>query len=125
MVSAMSSGCGGTPASWTRLESLVSAARALLARIVVTPPGCPVFHAFSKASASAPRTSPMIMRSGRKPHGRPHQARHVGAFSRVKLDKIVGAALDFESILDDHIALIRVGALDHFIDHRSRECRLA
>ena len=65
IVSAMSSGCGGTPASCTRLDSLVSAAFALLAWIVVTPPGWPVFHALSSASASAPRTSPMIIRSGR------------------------------------------------------------
>ncbi len=125
MVSAMSSGCGGTPASCTRLDSLVSAAFALLAWIVVTPPGCPVFQAFSKASASAPRTSPIMISVRAKSHRRADQACHVGALSRVKLDQIVSAALYFECVLDDHITFVRVGALDHFIDHRTRKRRLA
>jgi hypothetical protein len=34
--------------------------------MVATPPGCPVFQALRRSSASAPRTSPTRMRSGRK-----------------------------------------------------------
>ena len=46
-------------------SSRVSASRGELAWMVVIEPSCPVFIACSMSSTSAPRTSPMMMRSGR------------------------------------------------------------
>ena len=40
-----------------------------------------------------------------QPHGRAHQARDIGRFAGMELNEIFGAALDFEGVLDDHVAL--------------------
>src|SRR5579875_3998746 len=102
----------------------MSAAAALLAWIVVTPPGWPVVQALSRASASAPRTSPMMM-VGPKAHRGAHQAGHAGALSGMKLDEVARAAADLEGVLDNHVTLVRIGARDHLVDQRARQRRLA
>ena len=48
-------------------EAGEAAAAAELAWSVASPPGWPVFHAFTRARASGPRTSPTTIRSGRSP----------------------------------------------------------
>src|ERR1700691_1104232 len=62
---------------------------------------------------------------GAQPHGRPYQPRHVRGLGGVELDEVLGAALDFEGVLDDHVALVRIGTLDHFVDERARQRGLA
>ena len=59
---AWASGCNPMNTSPSRCES---ASRALLACTVVIEPSWPVFMACSMSSASPPRTSPMMTRSGR------------------------------------------------------------
>src|ERR1035441_9600875 len=51
-------------ASATRLSRRIRPLTASLACTVAAPPGCPVFHAFSRVWASAPRTSPTTIRVG-------------------------------------------------------------
>jgi hypothetical protein len=53
------------PAISTIVSSRASASRGALAWTVVSEPSWPVFIAWSMSSASAPRTSPMMIRSGR------------------------------------------------------------
>ena len=65
MVSAISARGTVTTASWMSCSSRRSAPSAVPAWMVPMPPGCPVPQAFNRSSASAPRTSPIGMRSGR------------------------------------------------------------
>src|SRR5271155_5279699 len=62
---------------------------------------------------------------GAQPHGRSYQPRHVRGLGGVKLDEVLRAALDFEGVLDDHVSLVRIGTLHHFIDERARQRGLA
>src|ERR1700722_15390528 len=125
MVSAISSGWGGTPASWTRPESRVSAALAEFAWMVVTPPGCPVSQAFRSASASAPAHLADDDAVGAQPHGRADQAREIDHFTGMQLNQILGPALDLQGVFDDHVALALIGTRDHLVDQRACERRLA
>ena len=54
-----------TPAISTIVSRRASASRGVLAWTVVSEPSWPVFMAWSMSSASPPRTSPTMMRSGR------------------------------------------------------------
>ena len=65
MVSAISARGTVTTASWMSCSRRRSAPIAEPAWSVPTPPGWPVPQAFRRSSASAPRTSPIGMRSGR------------------------------------------------------------
>lgn len=58
-------GGSARPATPIMFSSRVSASRGVFAWIVASEPSWPVFIAFSMSSASAPRTSPRMMRSGR------------------------------------------------------------
>src|SRR5208282_2155332 len=58
---------------------------------------------------------------GTQSHGRPYQPRHVSGLGGVKLDEVLRAALDFEGVFDDHVSLVRIGTLHHFIDERARQ----
>src|SRR5271168_4560619 len=62
---------------------------------------------------------------GAQPHGRPYQPRHVRGLGGVELDEVLRAALDFEGVLNDHVALVGIGPLHHFIDERARQRGLA
>ena len=53
------------------------------------------------------------------------QPRHVRGLGGVELDEVLCAALDFEGVLDDHVALVRIGALHHFVDDRASQRGLA
>ena len=66
MVSAISARGTVTTASWISCSSRRSAPSAVPAWMVPMPPGWPVPQALSRSSASAPRTSPIGMRSGRR-----------------------------------------------------------
>ena len=57
----------------TMVSSRYSASRGLFAWIVVRLPSCPVFIACSMSSASSPRTSPTMIRSGRMAKRVDHQ----------------------------------------------------
>src|SRR5208283_555606 len=57
---------------------------------------------------------------GTQPHGGPYQPRHVRGLGGVELDEILRAALDFEGILDDHVAFVWIGTLNHFVDECAR-----
>src|SRR6266849_5815435 len=43
----------------------------------------------------------------------------------MKLDEVLRAALDFEGVLDDHVALAGSGERDHLVDQRARQRGLA
>src|SRR5260370_38256618 len=51
-----------------------------------------------------------------EPHRGADQARHVSAFCGVKLSEILCPALDFEGVLDNHVALVGIGPLNHLVD---------
>src|SRR5580704_18255984 len=62
---------------------------------------------------------------GPQPHGRAHQARQVGRLGGVELHNILRAALDFEGVLDDYVALVGIGARAYLVDQRSAQRGLA
>ena len=74
--------------------------------MVPTPPGWPVPQAFSRSSASAPRTSPIGMRSGRKPQRRAHEIGQRGdAILGAQRHEVGRGALQLARILDQHHAI--------------------
>ena len=116
IVSAISARGTVTTASWISCSSRRSAPSAEPAWIVPMPPGCPVPQAFRRSSASAPRTSPIGMRSGRNrsedrtssdSEATPSLVRSATRFGR--------AALQFARVLDQH----------HSIGRRARPRRAA
>ena len=105
------------------LEAVERRHRAELAWTVVMPPGWPVFQALSMSSASAPRTSPTMIRSGRKSQGRAHQVGQRGdAGLRAQGDAIVGRALQLARVLDQDDPVV---ARRHFRQQRIDERGLA
>ena len=62
---------------------------------------------------------------GPQPHGRAHQARQIGLLTGMQLHQILRAALDFERVLDDHVALAGIRRCDHFVDQRAAQRGLA
>ena len=97
-------------------SSRVSASRGVLAWIVVIEPSWPVFIACSMSSASAPRTSPMMMRSGPHPQRVAHQRalRHLALALDVRRPRLQAhhvrlLQLQFGRVLDRDDALGRAG----------------
>src|SRR5713226_1680686 len=58
-------------------------------------------------------------------HGGAHQAGQISVLAGTELNQILCAALDFEGVFDDHVALVRIRALDHFVNQRTAERGLA
>ena len=120
MVSAISARGTVTTASWMSCSRRRSAPMAEPACSVPTPPGWPVPQAFRRSSASAPRTSPIGMRSGRKPQGR---ADEIGQRGRAVLGaqrhEVGRGALQLARILDQHHAVAGLGDLgEQRVDQR-------
>ena len=95
------------------VSSRARASRGVLACSVVIEPAWPVFMAWSMSSASAPRHSPMMMRSGRIRRALRTQVagRHRAlAFDvrrpRFQADDVVLLQLQFGRVLDRHDALV-------------------
>jgi hypothetical protein len=81
-----------TTTSWMSCSRRRSAPMADPAWRVPTPPGCPVAHAFRRSSASAPRTSPIGMRSGRRRREERTRSESEAAPSLVRSATRLGAA---------------------------------
>ena len=91
--------------------------------MVPTPPGCPVPQAFSRSSASAPRTSPIGMRSGRNRSEERTRSESEATPSLVRSATRFGRlALELAGVLDQHDA---IGGLCDLRQQRIGECGLA
>ena len=93
---------GRSPAMSTMVSSRASASRGELACSVDSEPSWPVFMAWSMSSASAPRTSPTTMRSGRMRSALRTRSRT----SDLALALDVGRA----ALEPDHVVLLRAAA---------------
>ncbi len=110
IVSAISARGTVTTASWMSCSRRRSAPIAEPAWSVPMPPGCPVPQAFRRSSASAPRTSPIGMRSGRKPQRRADEIGERGrAILGAKRDEVRRRALQLARILDEHHPVAGLG----------------
>src|SRR5574341_1405696 len=101
------------------------ASRGLLAWMVVSDPSWPVFIAWSMSSASAPRTSPTMMRSGRMRRLLITRSRCV-IRARLEAYDVVLAQQELGRVLDRHDPLV-VGdeARDHVEQRRLAGARAA
>ncbi len=108
IVSAISARGTVTTASCTSCSSRRKAPSAEPAWMVPIPPGCPVPHALRRSRASAPRTSPIGMRSGRS--------------RRDERTRSESFALKLARVLDQYDA---VGGLCHLSEERIDQRRLA
>ena len=109
----------------TMFSIRVSASRAVLAWIVEIDPSCPVFIACSMSNASSPRTSPMMMRSGRMRSALRSRSRCVTcalAFQVLRPglqpDDVRLLQLQFGGVLDADDALVVVDQLAHGVEQR-------
>src|SRR5215467_13790468 len=107
-------------ASCTNCSSRARPASAELACTVVMPPGWPVFQALSMSSASGPRASPTMMRSGRK-----RSVERTRSASETMPGLVRSAAPELACVLQDDDALVLGGDLgQQRIDERglARRC---
>ena len=112
-----------TTASWISCSSRRRAPMAEPACRVPTPPGCPVPQAFRRSNASAPRTSPMGIRSGRRRRAERTRSDSDAAPSLVRSATRLGrGALEFAGVLDQHHP---VAGLGHFGQKRVDQGGLA
>jgi hypothetical protein len=122
MVSAISARGTVTTASWMSCSMRRSAPSAVPAWIVPMPPGWPVPQALRRSSASAPRTSPIGMRSGagaaRSGRDRQRDDAILGAHG----DEVGRGALQLARVLDQDDA---IGGLGDFGQQRIDQRGLA
>ena len=91
--------------------------------MVPTPPGWPVPHALRRSSASAPRTSPIGMRSGRRTKRRTHKVgQRADPVLGPQRNEVGRGALKLASVLNENHP---VGGLGHFGEERVDERGLA
>ena len=123
MVSAISARGTVTTASWMSCSRRRSAPMADPACSVPTPPGWPVPQAFRRSSASAPRTSPIGIRSGRSRKRRADEVRERGrAILGAQRHEVGRGALQLAGVLDQDDA---VAGLGDFGEERIDQGRLA